>query len=253
MNGDNERRIAEGFGPAWSPDGEQIAFTQRVVDETFDVHVINTDGSDEITLMRNASSPVWSPDGEHILFEQGPLDEQRLYVMRSDGTDASRLTDGPGDWCAVWSPDGERIAFCSTRDYEVYVMDSDGRNAHRVSEPTTSESGSFVTPYPAWSPDGTEIAFPMFGPEEESEVIAIVGADGTNQRTLSPLPPTVEYTTDTDPVWSPDGAQIVFVNGEAGLGGELWIMNADGTGRRRLSNGPFSEPDQGLDWDIARP
>ena len=113
--------------------------------------------------------------------------------------------------CAAWSPDGEKIAYCSGRDGEVYVMDADGSDVRQVSHVTKSDS-AFVTPFPVWSPDGTELAFTMLGPDEESELIVVADADGNNQRTLSPLPEEFEYTTDKNPVWSPDGKQIVFVN-----------------------------------------
>lgn len=247
-NGENERRLpVDGRGYTWSPDGKEIAFTRKVGEDSSEIAVANIDGTNERTLVSNASAPVWSPHGDLIALERGELYEERIYVMRADGSDVTSVTKGPGDSCAEWSPDGKRIAFCSGRDGEVYVVNADGSGLRRVSATTTSDSG-FVIPFPAWSPDGRRLVFSTLGPRE-SEVIVVVDADGTDQRTLSPLG--AEYITDKNPAWSPDGAEIVFVNGEAGLGGELWVMNADGTHRRRFTRGPFTEPDQGLDWATA--
>ena len=81
---------------------------------------------------------------------------------------------------------------------------------------------------------------------DPGEAIAVVDADGGNQRVLSPTPGPDEYVADGYPVWSPDGKQIAFANGD-----EIWVMNADGTERHRLVKGPFTEPDLGLDWAPA--
>src|SRR5712664_585155 len=83
-----------------------------------------------------------------------------IYVINSDGTAQTRLTNNPAsDRCPTWSPDSTKIAFASDRDsvgsgnYEIYVMNVDGTNPTRL---TNNPALDFA---PAWSPDGTKIAF----------------------------------------------------------------------------------------------
>jgi len=236
--------LADGEWPAWSPDGAQIAFTRtRGVRPSHEVVVIDADGTNERTLATNAARPVWSPDGEQVLFEQfTDGDEGHLAVMRGDGGDVRALTSTPGDSCAAWSPDGRRIAFCrGLSGGEVYVMDSDGSDVSRISNTGNSES-RFTSPNPVWSPDGRRILYTR--PAHDWELV-VVDADGGSERVISPSPAPGEYVEDSDPVWSPDGKQIAFLNGD-----EIWVMNADGTGRRRLVKGPFTEPNS-IDWGPA--
>lgn len=85
---------------------------------------------------------------------------------------------------------------------------------------------------PAWSPDGTKIAF-----ERNSEIYAM-NADGTGQTIL-----TGEGIDlfGSSPTWSPDGSKIAF-SGSAGLASGIYVMNADGTGVELLSTGPVFNP-----------
>ena len=127
--------------PAWSPDGQALAF-QSSYDHSY-VYVINADGSGERKLTETDSgAPSWSLDGRKIAFAGQP-DEHRyafdLYIANADGSEQQRLTRnaalGPDGEAPRWSPDGRKIAFVSRREgnSEVYVVNAGGSGERRLS------------------------------------------------------------------------------------------------------------------------
>jgi TolB protein len=159
-----ERRVTGGgepeVDPAWSPDGERIAFA-RHVDGHFDLFSIRTDGSDERRLTDTPDvdelSPAWSSDGSRIAFSRYENGLERgsgdLWTADADGGHERMLLGDVHDYAGpAWSPDGRRLALL--RDSAVAVMDADGG----VPRPIT-RGGDLKETRPSWSPDGTRIAF----------------------------------------------------------------------------------------------
>jgi TolB protein len=151
-NGEGLRRLTDGpaFQPAWSPDGEQIAFISGS-EANWDVYLIQTDGSNLRRLTRtdgvHESGVAWSPDGEELAFDALTDGRWEIYAMRADGSDIRQLTRNETiDTRPSWSRDGRRIVFHSTRDFgsdgdsqdwrefEIYVMQSDGSEPHRLTD-----------------------------------------------------------------------------------------------------------------------
>lgn len=125
--------------PAWSPDGQRIAYRFRDGDQS-GIAVINRDGSGHQELLRTAavvSSPAWSPDNETIAFSSNEDGVSNIYLMQSDGSRIRQITRNNGNnLYPKWSPDGTLITFSSDRggrNYQVYVMEADGRNPRRIS------------------------------------------------------------------------------------------------------------------------
>ena len=126
---------------------------------------------------------------------------------------------------------GGRIAFVSTRDGngEIYVMNADGSNPQRLTH-NARWDGS-----PAWSPDGTQIAY-YTHLTEQAWAIMVMNADGSNPRQL-----TEGNTCGCAPFWSPDGSQIVFTVDLTPTptcetrSGEIAMINADGSGYHLLT------------------
>jgi|GEM_PF-2362533 len=86
---------------------------------------------------------------------------------------------------------------------------------------------------PAWSPDGTRLAF--YSGRSGNDDIWAINVDGSSELQLTDDP-----GKDRRPAWSPDGTQIVFDSDRAGSQ-DIWIMNADGTNQQQLTTGPGSE------------
>ena len=229
MNADGSglRNLTNGVGcdPAWSPEGKQIAFSG-----VGNISVINADGSGLHSLTNNAGflawSPAWSPDGSKIAFhgESGDRTTQ-VYTMNADGSGVTRLTNNLANaFGPVWSPDGSKVLFSSTSNgnYEIYVVNADGSSVTRLT------NNSAYDLRPAWSPDGTKIAFDSDrdGNTAANTGIYVMNADGSGVTRLT------DPGGDDGPAWSPDGSQIAFTR----RGGEIWVVNADGSALRNLTN-----------------
>jgi Tol biopolymer transport system component len=141
----------------------------------------------------------------------------------------------------AWSPNGKLIALISNRDDpnpfpDVYVMNADGSGLRRVT-PGQSECPPTVPcghATPAWSPNGKRLAFQAFG------FLDAIDLDGTH---LDRLWNRVGANGGACcPAWSPSGRRIAFTyraNSE-GAGGQIWLVNADSTGKRRLVAPPHA-------------
>jgi Tol biopolymer transport system component/DNA-binding winged helix-turn-helix (wHTH) protein len=218
-------------GPAWSPDGNRIAFASNR-DGKAEIYLMNTDGSNVRRLTNNLSDdygPKWSPDGRKILFDSDRDGNKEVYVMDADGGNQTRLTSNTAtDSATSWSPDGSQIAFASNRDhanfynFDIYLMNADGSNVRRIVDDPEYDAE------PRWSPDGKQILF-VTGRNGNFDLY-VMNADGTAQRNL-----TADYDkNDGAATWSPDGKNIAFVRTLAGKE-QIFVMNGDGTNLKRVS------------------
>jgi WD40-like Beta Propeller Repeat len=212
------------------PNG-RIAFTSTQDGGARHVFVTTSGGAVDLTGARSTAAetqPKFSPDGNEIALVR----DGQIVVMAADGggrTQLTRTRTGNGD--PTWSPDGRSIAFVSLRDGSpnVFVMRADGTGVHQVTHDATGKSEL------AWSPAGARIAFvrvPVGGGDRE---IYSVATDGTGLRDLSSDP----AAYDVDPAWSPDGTMLAYAgpgHPHGSVGGDLWVMNADGSGRRPLEH-----------------
>jgi RNA polymerase sigma factor (sigma-70 family) len=156
---------------AWSPDGKQIVISltregkPRWVNTTLRV---NTDGTGREKLAVPPEDTVqdWSADGRWLLTasSRGAKFGWQLYVMRPDGTDQRRITDGGNPFYARFSPDGRRVIYTDNgRDEQsgIWVVDVDGKNGRRVlpvEDPKPKGLTDVTIGSACWSPDGQRIA-----------------------------------------------------------------------------------------------
>jgi TolB protein len=107
--------LGPGEFPAWSPDGERIAFTTPDEEGVSQVFVMAADGSERRQLTRGAACtyPSWSPEGARLVFCREVGERTDLFVMSVDGNHAVALTATPGrsERYPSWSPDGSSIAY----------------------------------------------------------------------------------------------------------------------------------------------
>jgi hypothetical protein len=187
----------DGWRPAWSPDGTQIAFFSTRDDPVNDeVYVMNADGSNVRRLTDNPSDDAhmtWSPDGTRIAWETNRAGDFDIWIMNADGSNPTTLTVDPADdeWPA-WSPDGTKIAFDTFRDgnREIYTINVDGTGLTNLTNDPGVDSAA------AWSHDGTKIAF--ISDRSGGVDIWVMNADGSNPENL-----TDDGWADFFPSWSP--------------------------------------------------
>ena len=90
------------YDPAWSPDGEWIAYVTQIGDQS-DVFVMRADGSEAVNLTNstyaNDFQPIWTADSERLIFVSytAAQGEHDLYVMRRDGSEVTPITDDQDD------------------------------------------------------------------------------------------------------------------------------------------------------------
>jgi len=156
---------------------------------------------------------------------------------------ALALAGCAGDEDEAGAEQVEAIAFTVNRDghQEIWVMDADGGNRlqlTRTGEPGADASGSST---PAWSPDGTRIAYASSGEtsdEDQDELeIYVMNADGSESRRL-----TSDHILDANPAWSPDGERIAFAHltgvGKENADGVIVVMDATGNGGVEITRHP---------------
>jgi TolB protein len=193
--------------PAWSPDGNTIAFASKR-SGNLDLYAMSADGSGTKRLTstkEDDAQPTFSPDGDRIAFTRGT--PSRLFVMNADGSGARRVTDEQAEEGEpAWSPDGRSIAYVRREPgssiREVWLVGPDGSQRRRL----TKLNG--VSQAPGWSPDGRQISFSANTTSNRFDIYTI-GLDGKDARLLTSRDDSFE------PSWSPDGKTIAFSEGGA--------------------------------------
>ncbi len=151
------RNLAREWYPAISPNGQRVVYASDR-DGRDNLYIINIDGTDERQLTSHEEydiRAVWSLDGTMIAFpseREYPFGEGSLDMYVMDVADGGNLRRMPDDMVfeggAMWSPDGSQVAYISNRDgdWNIFVMDADGENVHRL---TDSEADDL---FPVWRP-----------------------------------------------------------------------------------------------------
>lgn len=244
------------------------------------IWVAPTSGGDPFPVTmsgESVSSPQWSPDGKHLSFTARRNDDKgsQVYVLDMRGGEARRLTEIPGGVGSYeWSPDAGKLVLAirdrdSTassgeggseptdpwvitrlqfkRDGRGYLADSLRTHLYvfdiASKELTQITSGRWDEGSPAWSPDGSKIAFVSNRTEDpdanSNSDIWVVAADNTDKG--STLLRITEYEGgDGSPAWSPDGkwiaytTQVVDPRYSALSNNRLAIRAADGSGERQI-------------------
>ena len=139
------------------------------------------------------------------------------------------------------TPDGRQIAYISEKNsffFDLYLADAEtGRVLRRLVKSTLSsnyESLRFINSAGSFSPDGRYFAIAVKHRDRDELVILDVPKDKEVGRIVVPL------NGLTTPAWSPDGKQLVFTGYDGGIS-DLFIVNADGSGLRRLTNDKYAD------------
>ena len=241
MNADGSapRKLTNGSGASWSPDGKRLVFSfglDRFHGDFSDICVIDVDGKNRVNLTKGRhkgnKTPAWSPDGEKIAFMSNRSGQTNIYVMDTDGKNTLNLTQDLNFASSPnWSPDGKKIVFAS--DGDIFVMDSKGANRINLTQNPRAKNLT-----PNWSPDGKKIAYsasPKPGLWFAPFNIYVMKADGTHPRMLTE---DRRWAYEYWPCWSPDGSRIVFGRQEPDGTYDIYVINADGGGITNLTRTP---------------
>ena len=233
----------------------------------------------QVTFGGENAEAYFSRDGQWLTFQStrdGRACDQQ-YVMRTDGTDLKRISNGNGKTTCGWFlPDGQRLFFASSHAhdstcppkpdpsrgyvwgldrFDIYSANRDGTGVRRLT------NYNVYTAEGVLSPDGRRIVFTSL--KDGDLDIYTMSVDGSDVRRLTTTP-----GYDGGPWWSPDGTKIVYrawhPPDSAGLAEyqgllaqrivrpgrmELWVMNADGSDQRQITQlgganfGPSWTPD----------
>ena len=209
------------------------------------LYTVAADGSDRLLVAEHATEPAWSPDGGTLAWTRFQDDEEwegsRLWLSAPDGGAPRRLTNPPRgvlDVSPTWSPDGQRIAFVRVRFGRGKLVTTlmsapaGGGEARRIAQVSSRRFSGMSAA--AWSPDGARILVTMetYADEEPQPRDLHVVDVATDSRRLL-------LRNAGHGSWSPDGARIAYVGLRPGCEDirceELYLANADGGGRRRLT------------------
>lgn len=225
--------------PAFSPDGNQIAFVWNEKGDASNLFVKLIGSETPLRLTSDVGqdlSPTWSPDGTSLAFIRHSEDGGAVYIVPAIGGPERKLHqlrrtidwDAPG---LSWSPDGKRLIFPDGRSQEdpsaIYSLSLDNLEAKPITMPQNSWDGDYS---PAVSPDGTKIAF-VRGVDAATRNIYVVNSNGGEPKQL-----TFDGRIVRGLSWTSDSAAIVFSSDRGGTI-SLWKVPTLGGLPERLGVG----------------
>jgi TolB protein len=216
--------------PRYSPDNKMVAYLGYFNNRAH-VHVMDLSTGRESKLggldklLKNFSdmtfAPRFTPDSKGLLMTLVKGGKSAIYHFDLASKTLTALTQHRSiDTSPCSSPDGQQIVFTSDRDREggeqIYVMDSNGGNVHRIS------FGEGKYSQPVWSPRGDLIAFAK--QHKGKFYIGLMAPDGTGERLIAD-----GYLVEA-PDWAPNGRYLIFTreNRSSRQKGELVMIDLTG-------------------------
>jgi Tol biopolymer transport system component/serine/threonine protein kinase len=232
---------ASNYYPTFARDRDTLLFASNR-NGAFDLYLLAFNEKQVIRITNNVGdvvSPDYSPDGRTIVFANRVGDNPTaIWMVNSDGLNPRLVYTGMRDIVATaFSPNGEQVAYAMSlgipQEYEIFIMDANGRNHRRISESLQGVGGSI-----SWAPDGSHVLVHA-GRFGDKNIFKLDVSNGS----------TVQLTdggNNAGASYSPDGRYVVFNSLRNGDQADLYIMRTDGNNQVQLTFDP--EPDWGARW-----
>jgi Tol biopolymer transport system component/DNA-binding winged helix-turn-helix (wHTH) protein len=214
--------------PAFSPDGETLAFIRGGSTSPGQIYLQSVDGGDP-RLIHTAEGPVidcdWIPDGSALVYSGDVMGRTYLWRIPVAGGQASRLPFGENVEAFSIARSGDRLAYDEVTWDNLDIYRIPGPAAKSRGQPVNVINSSRIDFFPVISPDGTQIAFTS----DRTGIfnIWVCDADGENCTQLT-------ETGGGAPFWSPDGTKIAFWADAEGP--EAYVIDVEGGFPRRLTH-----------------
>jgi len=230
--------------PSLSPDGKQIAFVSFHHGNA-EIYTMNIDGSNVRRITNHPAFdnyPVFSPDGTQIAFQSNRENERTEIYLQNLNNDLPpvKISRFEGDTAIApkcWSVDGTEILFINNQNGKDQIMQArvEPYPARLVLDDAETDLN-----IPRLAPDGKQILYEARLPDRSIE-IRLTDLE-TKKRTRSIFKTAPDYTPNhlLTPAWSPDGGAIAFVH-KVGGNSEIFIINADGSHLKKLTNEPLQD------------